>query len=151
MIDYKSEEFKKWKRAVHFYKYTKEYKELYGEDGSKSYTDDGNRTFAYLKVDLEKKKKLVKILEEEFNKKHSKGGRKPKLSIEDKLNATIEFDTDKKTYLELAKKYNIHESNMYDNINWVIDTLKEMRILYDYNDGISKTYRLDLDNYRFLF
>lgn len=72
---------------------------------------------------------LIKnILETEFYINHRKGGRKPKLSIEDKIIATIEYYSSNCTYLKLSKKYKIHESNMFDNINWVVNTLVNKKI-----------------------
>lgn len=72
---------------------------------------------------------LIKnILETEFCNNHNKGGRKPKLSIEDKIMATIEYYSSNCTYLKLSKKYKIHESNMFDNINWVVNTLVNKKI-----------------------
>lgn len=73
--------------------------------------------------------KMVKLLEKEYNIKHSKGGRKSKLTMENKLRATIEYLTTQKTFAEIAKEYNIHESNMYDSILWVIKILTKYKIM----------------------
>lgn len=77
-----------------------------------------------------------------------KGGRKPKLSIEEKLSATISFYSSSITYLDLSKKYGIHESNMYDNINWIVNTLvgkKLAKVVKDNNRTIIGLYYKKID------
>lgn len=91
---------------------------------------------------------VIKILDDEFSLNHKKGGRKPKLSIEDKLSATISFYSSNITYLALSKKYDIHESNMYDNIKWVVNTLvnkKIAKVIKDNNRYIIGLYYKMID------
>lgn len=77
--------------------------------------------------------KMLDILEHEFKLKHAKGGRKPKLSFDDMLLATVAYlepyGDEKINYAELAKKYNIHESNMYDTINWVKSIFEKYKLI----------------------
>lgn len=154
MIDYKSEEFRKFKRA-NLYRHN-----IWEEDTEKTpilsleefnkcieneeYIDDemfedGMALPTILIKYKNNLTKLIKLLENEFSIKHSKGGRKPKLTIENKLRATIDYLSTNKSFLEIAKEYDIHESNMYESILWVIDTLSKYKIIdseKDENDRI---------------
>ena len=67
--------------------------------------------------------KMLKILQHNFALKHVKGGRKPKLPLEDMLLATLEYIQEYRTYAHIAASYQIDESNMYRVICWVEDTL----------------------------
>ena len=67
--------------------------------------------------------KMLEILNREFAIKHAKGGRKPKLPIEEQLLATLEYIREYRTYAHIAASYPIDESNMYRMIRWVEDTL----------------------------
>lgn len=149
MIDYKSEEFRKFKLAnlrryniweedikkapmlsiKEFNKYM-ENEEYIDEE----ILDDGTARPTILIKYKNNLTKLIKLLEKEFNIKHSKGGRKPKLTIEDKLRATVEYLSTNKSFFEIAKEYNIHESNMYEAILWVIDTLTKQKIIISEKD-----------------
>ncbi|CWH60907.1 IS1381%2C transposase OrfA [Streptococcus pneumoniae] len=44
--------------------------------------------------------------------KHAKGGRKPKLSLEDLLMATLQYVREYRTYEEITADFGIHESNL---------------------------------------
>ena len=145
MIDYKSEEFRKFKLA-NLRRYN-----IWEEDIKKTpmlsiketfhtvyfddiILDDGTARPTILIKYKNNLTKLIKLLEKEFNIKHSKGGRKPKLTIEDKLRATVEYLSTNKSFFEIAKEYNIHESNMYEAILWVIDTLTKQKIIISEKD-----------------
>ncbi len=67
--------------------------------------------------------KMVGILQEAYAEKHRRRGRKPKLSIEDILLATLEYLREYRTYAHIAASYGIAESNIYRRIKWVEDTL----------------------------
>jgi len=53
----------------------------------------------------------------------SKGGPKPKLSIEDMLLATLEYLREYRTYAHVAASYGVSESSIFRIIKWVEDTL----------------------------
>ncbi len=75
--------------------------------------------------------KLVYILKEAQKKKKSKGGRPNKLSIEKMLLMTLEYIREYRTYLHIATSYGIAESNTFETIRWVENTLiksKEFRL-----------------------
>ena len=67
--------------------------------------------------------KILEILEPKHKAKLSKGGRKPKLRLEEMLLATLEYWREYRTYAHIAASYGIHESNMYRLIKWVEDIL----------------------------
>ena len=56
----------------------------------------------------------------------SKGGRKPKLSVEDTLLATLNYLREYRTFAHLAATYEIDPSNMYRSIKWCDDELIKM-------------------------
>jgi len=67
--------------------------------------------------------KMAEILQKAYNDKHKRRGRKPKLSIEDMLLASLEYWREYRTYAHIAASYGIHESNLYRLVKWVEDVL----------------------------
>ena len=67
--------------------------------------------------------KMVEILKKGYAEKHRRRGRKPKLSIENQLLATLEYLREYRTYAHIAANYGIAESNIYRSIRWVEETL----------------------------
>ena len=67
--------------------------------------------------------KMLEILGPAKSKLTSKGGPKPKLSLEDMLLATLEYLREYRTYAHVAASYGVSESNIYRTIKWVEDTL----------------------------
>jgi hypothetical protein len=69
----------------------------------------------------------VEILKAKYAKEHinnvRKSGRKPKLTIEDKLLATLEYLREYRTIAHIGASYGIDESNIQRIIRWVEDTL----------------------------
>lgn len=74
-------------------------------------------------VKIQTFEKMVEILRKAHKEKKRKGGRPNKLSIEDMLLMTLEYLREYRTYLHIGKSYGISESNAYQNIKWVEDTL----------------------------
>lgn len=62
---------------------------------------------------------LIIVLNDEYKNKHNKGGRKPKLTLEDMLLLTLSYYRDYTTLLKLGMYYDIDESNVYRTIKWV--------------------------------
>ncbi len=54
-----------------------------------------------------------------YQLKHAKGGRKPELSLEDLLMATLQYVREYRTYEEIAADLGIHESNESNLIRWI--------------------------------
>jgi len=67
--------------------------------------------------------KMLEILRSKLKEKLSKGGRNPKLTLEEMLLAALEYWREYRTYAHIAASYGIHESNMHRLIKWVEDVL----------------------------
>ena len=67
--------------------------------------------------------KMTEILRPALARKLSKGGRKPSLSVEEMLLASLEYWREYRTYAHIAASYGIDESNIYRCIKWVENTL----------------------------
>ena len=68
-------------------------------------------------------KKMVEILREADNKKKTRGGRKSRLSIEDRLLMALEYIREYRTYFHIATSYGVSESVAYKIVRWIEDTL----------------------------
>ncbi|WP_152408918.1 IS5 family transposase [Streptococcus pneumoniae] len=66
---------------------------------------------------------MLAVLKTAYQLKHAKGGRKPKLSLEDLLMATLQYVREYRTYEEIATDFGIHESNLIRRSQWVEVTL----------------------------
>ncbi|WP_152331039.1 IS5 family transposase [Streptococcus pneumoniae] len=66
---------------------------------------------------------ILAVLKTAYQLKHAKGGRKPKLSLEDLLMATLQYVREYRTYEEIAAVFGIHESNFIRRSQWVEVTL----------------------------
>ena len=67
--------------------------------------------------------KMVAILSEADAKKKARGGRKNKLSIEDRLLRALEYLREYRTYFHVSQSYGVSESTAYDTIKWIEATL----------------------------
>ena len=67
--------------------------------------------------------KMVKILAEDDKNKKIKGGRKNKLSLENRLLMALEYIREYRTYFHISKSYGVSESTAYKTVRWVEDTL----------------------------
>jgi len=91
----------------------------------KNYEPEKFRRIRGLKI--ETFEKCLEIL----NKKHAeeqaknirKSVRKPKLSMEDKLLASLEYLREYRTYAHIAASYDVHESQIVRCVRWVETTL----------------------------
>jgi len=66
---------------------------------------------------------MVETLTIEYQKKHEKGGRKPKLTLEEQLLMTLKYLRQYVTQKELAYEFEVGEATVHDTIVWVEDTL----------------------------
>ncbi|VRS44100.1 mobile genetic element [Streptococcus pneumoniae] len=62
---------------------------------------------------------MLAVLKTTYQLKHAKGGRKPELSLEDLLMATLQYVREYRTYEEIAADLGIHESNESNLIRWI--------------------------------
>lgn len=67
--------------------------------------------------------KMVGILSEADKKKRIKGGRKSKLSLEDRLLMALEYIREYRTYFHVSQSYGVSESTCYETIKWIENTL----------------------------
>ena len=66
---------------------------------------------------------MIDVLKPVQDKKLAKGGRKPKMSLEDQLLVTLEYSNEYPTYAYLGMCHGVSESNLCRIIGWVINTL----------------------------
>ncbi len=66
---------------------------------------------------------MLEILSEADKKKHTKGGRKSKLSLEDRLLMALEYIREYRTYFHVSQSYGVSESTCYEIIKWIETTL----------------------------
>ena len=85
----------------------------YGEEQFRRVTGVKRSTF----------ERMLEILASKQKEKHTQGGRKAKLTLEEMLLAALEYWREYRTYIHIAASYGIHESNMYRLIKWVEDVL----------------------------
>ena len=77
---------------------------------------------------------MLAVLKTTYQRKHAKGGRTPKLSLEDLLMATLQYMREYLTYEQITADFGIHESNLIRRSQWVEATLIQSGFT------ISKTY-----------
>jgi len=69
--------------------------------------------------------KMIEILEKEYAKIHKKGGSPPKMSVEDKLYATLKYLREYRTMEHIGGDYGVSKSTTCESIQWVENTLKQ--------------------------
>lgn len=67
--------------------------------------------------------KMLRILGEADKQKKAKGGRKSKLSLEDRLLMALEYIREYRTYFHVSQSYGVSESTCYETIKWIENTL----------------------------
>ncbi|TVX37881.1 transposase family protein, partial [Streptococcus pneumoniae] len=58
---------------------------------------------------------MLAVLKTAYQLKHAKGGRKPKLSLEDFLMATLQYVREYRTYTDIAVASCLQEHNLPDS------------------------------------
>jgi hypothetical protein len=66
---------------------------------------------------------MLEILQTQFENAHKKGGRKPKVSIFDRLCIFFAYYRDRRTIADIANEYNLAESTTFDILSLVEKTL----------------------------
>jgi transcriptional antiterminator len=66
---------------------------------------------------------MAEVLNIAYAKKHSQGGRTPKLIIEEQLLMTLKYLRQYVTQKELAYEFEVGEATVHDTIVWVENTL----------------------------
>ena len=86
-----------------------------------SYTDEQFRRLTGVKRSTFQK--MVELLTAAHAQKKAKGGRPNKLTIPEMLLMTLEYLREYRTYLHIGASYGLSESNAYQAIRWVENTL----------------------------
>ncbi len=66
---------------------------------------------------------MIGLLSEADKKKKAKGGRKNKLSLEDRLLMSLGYIRQYRTYFPVSQSYGVSESTAHDTIKGIEDTL----------------------------
>ncbi len=80
-------------------------------ENSKSLTDIKFKRLL-LGVQRETFVKMLQVLNVAYIQMHKRGGRTPKLSLEDLLMAILQYLREYRTYEQIAADFGIHESNL---------------------------------------
>ena len=67
--------------------------------------------------------KMLEILEADYQKKHQRGGRPPKLSVLDKLIIMLQYYKEYRVMECVAFDYGVRKSTICDAIHWAEETL----------------------------
>jgi hypothetical protein len=67
--------------------------------------------------------KMRSILQKEYDVLHQKGGKPPKLTVEDKLFITLKYLREYRTMDSIAAEYGVCKGSVCLSIQWVEDTL----------------------------
>jgi hypothetical protein len=67
--------------------------------------------------------KMLSILQREYDTLHQKGGKPPKLTVEDKLYITLKYMREYRTMDSIAVEYGVCKGTVYLSIQWIEDTL----------------------------
>jgi hypothetical protein len=67
--------------------------------------------------------KMLSILQREYDALHQKGGKPPKLTVEDKLYITLKYLREYRTMYSIAAEYGVCKGTVCLSIQWVEDTL----------------------------
>jgi hypothetical protein len=67
--------------------------------------------------------KMVVVLQRAEKQKRKRGGKPPKLCLEDQLLLTLEYLREYRTYFHIGQSYGVSESQAWYSNHWVEDTL----------------------------
>jgi uncharacterized membrane protein len=93
--------------------------------GKINYNDKEHTFKRMFGVKIKTFKKMEEILEKEYEKMHKKGGSPPKMSVEDKLYATLKYLREYRTMEHIGGDYGVSKSTICESIQWVENTLTE--------------------------
>jgi hypothetical protein len=93
--------------------------------GKINYNDKEHTFKRMFGVEIKTFKEMKKILEKEYLKMHKKGGSPPKMSVEDKLYATLKYLREYRTMEHISGDYGVSKSTICESIQWVENTLKK--------------------------
>jgi len=91
--------------------------------GKINYNDKEHSFKRLFGVKIKTFNKMKEILEKEYRKMHKKGGSPPKMSVQDKLYATLKYLREYRTMEHIAGDYGVSKSTICESIQWVENTL----------------------------
>jgi hypothetical protein len=91
--------------------------------GKKNYNDKVHTFKRMFCVKPKTFMKMKEILENEYEIMHQKGGSPPKMSVEDKLYATLKYLREYRTMEHIGGDYGVSKSAICESIQWVENTL----------------------------
>ena len=91
--------------------------------GKINYNDKEHSFKRMFGVKIKTFNKMKEILEKEYRKMHKKGGSPPKMSVQDKLYATLKYLREYRTMEHIAGDYGVSKSTICESIQWVENTL----------------------------
>jgi hypothetical protein len=93
--------------------------------GKINYNDKEHTFKRMFGIETKTFKKMKEILEKEYGKMHKKGGSPPKMSVGDKLYATLKYPREYRTMEHTGGGYGVRKSTVCESIQWVENTLKK--------------------------
>src|SRR5215469_3964116 len=91
--------------------------------GKKNYNDKESTFKRMFGVKPDTFKQMLKILEKEYDEIHKKGGSPPKMTVEQKLYATLKYLREYRTMEHIGGDYSVSKSTICESIQWVENTL----------------------------
>ena len=91
--------------------------------GKKNYNDKVHTFKRMFGVKPKTFMKMQEVLENEYERMHQKGGGPPKMSVENKLYATLKYLREYRTMEHIGGDYGVSKSTICESIQWVENTL----------------------------
>src|SRR5215510_7616675 len=91
--------------------------------GKKDYNDKESTFKRMFGVKPGTFKQMKEILEKEYRELHKQGGSPPKMSVEQKLYATLKYLREYRTMEHIGGDYGVSKSTICESIQWVENTL----------------------------
>jgi hypothetical protein len=88
-----------------------------------NYNDKAHTFKRVFGVKIHTFKKMKEILDIEYGKMHRKGGSPPKMSVEDKLYATLKYLREYRTMESIGGDYGVTKSTICESVQWVENTM----------------------------
>ena len=93
--------------------------------GKINYNDKAHTFKRMNGVEMSTFNKMKEILDKEYEIMHRKGGSPPKMSVDDKLFATLKYLREYRTMESIAGDYGVSKSTICESIQWVENTLEK--------------------------
>jgi hypothetical protein len=91
--------------------------------GKVNYNDKEHTFKRMFGVKIESFNKMRAILQKEYDRIHKRGGSPPKMTVEDKLFATLKYLREYRTMEHISGDYGVSKSTICESIQWVENTL----------------------------